>query len=281
MQINIKEKNITFVNTTLDKVKERAERVFGFPISLERGYALCDFKPFYGLIFEKYLKDAEWWGHFDSDIVLGKLSSFLDSNIFNEYDRVFTHGHLTFYRNNSKVNNIGRYKFDFKAMPSYKQVLQSNQAYGFDEWGMKNRGRGLSWAINKSKIIKQYDNISLFADISYNKPYFVTTNGDQINYFSYENGVLKGHLKDNREKDYLYAHFQKRHLKIDKNIYVNKNIYFYPNVVSNILYPNYEMNEEMKKDWKKRFFKRRINDKIKNLNIPYITRRIKYWHKEK
>lgn len=37
----------------------------------------------------------------------------------------------------------------------------------------------------------------------------------------------------------------------------------------------------MLNDWNRRFIKRRINDKINNLNIPYIIRRVKYWHAEK
>lgn len=274
-------KNIIFITTTLSSIKKKAEKILGFPVSLETGYALCDFKPFYGLIFEKYLADSDWWGHFDSDIVLGDISSFLKSEIFDKYDRIFTHGHLCFYRNNSNINNICRYNFDLRAMPNYKNVLQSRQAYGFDEWGMKNRGRGLSWAINKTNIINQFDDISLFADISYNKPYFITTNGDNINYFSYKNGVLKGHLKDNEEKKYLYVHFQKRHLQIDKDLKISEPIYFYPNFVSNNVYSKYKMSKKMLNDWNRRFIKRRINDKINNLNIPYIIRRVKYWHAEK
>lgn len=36
-------------------MKERIQRIFDFPISLERPYKLCDYKPSYGEVFKDEL----------------------------------------------------------------------------------------------------------------------------------------------------------------------------------------------------------------------------------
>ena len=42
-------------------------------VTLDRPYKLCDFKPAYGFIFGEYLKEYDYWGHCDIDIVWGDL----------------------------------------------------------------------------------------------------------------------------------------------------------------------------------------------------------------
>ena len=40
-------------------------------VQLKSPYKLCDFKPLYGIIFEDYLKEYDYWGYSDIDMIIG------------------------------------------------------------------------------------------------------------------------------------------------------------------------------------------------------------------
>ena len=70
--------NVDVVDMTLQELKKKAEDKFGFQISMETPYKLCDYKPAYGEIFSK---------------------EFLDGFCFRrrlDYDKVFLHKFLFF-----------------------------------------------------------------------------------------------------------------------------------------------------------------------------------------
>ena len=122
--------NITVLSQSLDDLKKRFQKCFNFNISLEKPYKLCDFKPLYGIAFEEYVREYEFWGHCDVDMVFGNISSFYTNEIFDKYDRIGTYGHLILYRNNYEINNL----YKKKGTPfSYKKVFTSKYNYGFDE----------------------------------------------------------------------------------------------------------------------------------------------------
>lgn len=85
------------------------------------------------------------------------LNSFIDKFEFEKYDRVFTHGHLTFYRNIESVNKVGLKDFRCKAIPNYKKGLSNKETYGFDEWYfMYVEDADLCKRINQVSQLKYY-----------------------------------------------------------------------------------------------------------------------------
>lgn len=44
--------NVKVVYTSFEKLRKRVAEKFDFPISLEKPYKLCDYKPAYGYLFE-------------------------------------------------------------------------------------------------------------------------------------------------------------------------------------------------------------------------------------
>lgn len=124
--------NFRVLKISFVSLRERAQELFSFPISLERPYKLCDYKPLYGLLFEQELEGYEWWGHCDLDVVWGDLRHFFPSHIFAGADRIQETGHLIFYRNAPEVNN------SFKtpgAGVDYREVFSRPGSFAFDEWG--------------------------------------------------------------------------------------------------------------------------------------------------
>lgn len=291
-KIDRKKANVKFIHTTLERVKQRISSIVGFEVNLNKPYKLCDLKPFYGLIFQDYLKQSQWWGHFDSDVIFGNLSNFINDPVFDKYDKVFTIGPLTFYKNTPYINSLCMKDFKIKSAPTFREVLTSSAIFGFDEWGKgKNRGRGMSWLIDKTHIISQYSNYSLFADILPDRPIFEMNHGvindsklicgEKIQYFEYtKNGELIGIDFNGKKYNYLFAHFQKRNLEI-KNIPENTNYFIYPNFISSDYIPNYQITNMEIKRWKKQSRKRKIKHLIARLNLDNLKLRMEFIGAEK
>ena len=68
--------NVKVEYTTFDKVKKQISDLFDFENSLDTPYKLCDYKPTYGLVFAKWLKDYDFWGLIAtfSDIMKGRYN---------------------------------------------------------------------------------------------------------------------------------------------------------------------------------------------------------------
>lgn len=122
--------NMIYVKMTLDEIKQLAEQELGMEITLLTPYKLCDYRPAYGLIFRKYLRGYDYWGHCDMDLMFGDLKSFFKKWHLYKYDKFLHKGHLALYRNTDKINSA--YKLPGSYF-SYKKVFSSNDTFVFDE----------------------------------------------------------------------------------------------------------------------------------------------------
>lgn len=80
--------NVKVTYWTFDQMKKKAQAIYDFPIFLERPYKLCDFKPAYGEIFADELKDYDFWGHCDIDLVWGNIRKFYTDAVLGQYEKV-------------------------------------------------------------------------------------------------------------------------------------------------------------------------------------------------
>lgn len=123
--------NIHWNIASLADVCKLATQKLGCEVSLERPYKLCDLKAFYGSIFWSYIKEYEYWGFGDTDVIVGRLMPFLQKIKYQEYDKINSWGHLTLIRNTAQFTNA--YKVETKSSLEWKTVLQSKNNIGFDE----------------------------------------------------------------------------------------------------------------------------------------------------
>jgi hypothetical protein len=123
--------NVFVTYTTLDRLKSRFQQHFDFPISLERPYKLCDYKPLYGHLFADSLKGYDFWGHFDPDVIFGRINHFIPDEFYQRYDKIFDRGHFALYRNISAVNLA--YRERVAHCVNYRVVFASERNWGFDE----------------------------------------------------------------------------------------------------------------------------------------------------
>lgn len=146
--------NLKIFITSLHRVKEMAADKIGFPVSMDYPYKLCDYKPAYGLIFEDYIKDYEFWGQTDIDIIFGELSFFFTDSMLDETDYAsvrhdYTTGCFSIFRNNEKVNHL------FKKSADYKKVFCSPAYLGFDEMNFRHceiSDKGKSWTAIQTDV---------------------------------------------------------------------------------------------------------------------------------
>lgn len=123
--------NFIIKRMTFKHFQNLVQSKFDFPISLETPYKLCDYKPAYGYICEEWIKDYDYWGHCDCDLIFGDLTPVF-SLLEKGYDKLFTGGHLTIYRNSFDNNRIFMSEY-LQYGYLYKKVFSSKMIYAFDE----------------------------------------------------------------------------------------------------------------------------------------------------
>ena len=127
--------NVKRVEISFQELRDLVQSKFDFPISLERPYKLCDYKPAYGYIFSDFISGYKMWGHCDIDTLMGHLEDFLTPQILSLYDKLFCLGHMTIYKNTDENNTF--FMKEYKGRLVYKEALQTEDIYVFDE---ENKG---------------------------------------------------------------------------------------------------------------------------------------------
>lgn len=210
---------------SFDQMKNKIQEKFDFKIKLDKPYKLCDFKLAYGYIFNEYIKDYQFWGHCDVDVLYGDIERLLTPDVLENYDIIFRTGHFRLYRNEEKINLFFK---NPKLQFGYKKIFSSNESYTFDEANSTQRELLHSG-------FRYYDNDNLEADLDpfkdgiklrcvYNdakrrKKYqsFRTIKNYENQIFAYDNGkIFRYYIEDDEIKkdEFINIHFLKRKMNI-------------------------------------------------------------------
>lgn len=232
-------KNLKIINIKFEQIKKLIEKKLEIKVSFSKPYKFCDFRPAYGVIFEDYIKDYDYWGHCDLDQVFGKISNFIPDKTIKQFDKINRNGHFVLYKNTEEMNNIFRKS---GAVFDWKEVFENKENYAFDEY------TGINKIIDKNNVLQYSSNE--YADIdkrhkryktinhqNWKKQIFVLENG-YIYRYAYINGVIE------KKDAFFYLHFQKKKPIIDKNIDYNKKIVMGCNKFSNVDKITYETFDE-------------------------------------
>ncbi len=204
-----KYKNIKVIKMDFKEVqqliKEKLESLLNMKIKINAPYKLCDYRPAYGLVFNEYIQGYDFWGFCDIDVILGKISSFINDELFENYDKLFFHGHFSLIKNNEKMNMIFMKKYP-KVM-DYEFSFTTNYPCHFDENGT------LAFISKYEEDIRVYFKW-VFIDVDYEsyqtKHYWHGSDSCYI----WENGRLT-YYWDNAQKseEIMYVHLQKRAMR--------------------------------------------------------------------
>lgn len=124
--------NIKIIGTSLNEIGRLISKKINIKVNIKHPYKLCEFRPAFGLIFNKYLQKYDYWGYCDIDIIFGDILFFLEKVIEMDYDIIsphkkFIHGHLCILKNIPEVNNL------FMLSANYKEIFSSERLHVFDE----------------------------------------------------------------------------------------------------------------------------------------------------
>ncbi len=124
--------NLKFIDMKLNDFNVLATKQLGIKISIKHPYKLCDLKPAYGLIFESFINNYDFWGYGDIDVVYGNILGLLPQNWQLKYDIISNHnefipGHLCILRNSDKI------KYLFQEAANWHRIFKSSVYHGFDE----------------------------------------------------------------------------------------------------------------------------------------------------
>lgn len=228
--------NVRIYKTTFADVKRRIQRIFDFEVCLNTPYKLCDYKPTYGEAFAEELRNYDFWGFCDIDLIWGNIRKFITDEILEKYDRILTHGHCSMFRNNQEVNKAYR-TLDPRGGMDYKEVFSTERLWAFDEWALHNGGDA---EIERRNGVPVYD-APIFADIQINRYSLHTTwelknNGkEEVSHNAVfciaDVKVQKWYISKGNVNfiEYLYVHFQQRKLTMEKNLNRDNYIVVPPN----------------------------------------------------
>lgn len=124
-------KNVHVTYTTLENVCKRAEKTLNCHVCLDFPYKLCDLKPIYGVIFADELKEYDFWGYCDTDLIWGNIRTFIPEETLAVTDKIFSFGHCTIIRNCERTNNA--FKMPTNGVDDYRKVVTEPYIFGYDE----------------------------------------------------------------------------------------------------------------------------------------------------
>lgn len=146
-------KNVHLIHIAWDELKELSSTKLGFEVRLPEPYKLCDYKPAFGYIFSDYIKDFDFWGHADMDIIYGNIRSFITDKVLTNYDIInirhdVISGYFLLFRNCNEMNEL------FMKSKDYVKVFTSPEHQCFDEsnFQLEEFRKGIHYSKIKSEI---------------------------------------------------------------------------------------------------------------------------------
>lgn len=127
--------NLKVIKLGWGELKKMIDESLGTQTALCAPYKLCDFKPMYGKIFEKWLSPYKYWGWGDCDLVYGRqMNDLLRRIIDDDCDVVslrknWLSGSFCLMKNTEKLRNL------FYAVATYNDVVHTKEYMRFDEIG--------------------------------------------------------------------------------------------------------------------------------------------------
>lgn len=207
-------KNIIVHRMLFRDFKRIVQKAFDFPVVLDRPYKLCEYKQAYGYILQEYIKEYDFWGFGDLDLVYGDIRNFLTDSVLS-HKFLLGWGHLTLLRNDEDTNSF--FMKPVAGYQSYKHAFTTSKITFFDEYGYKgcsDKWRDcrledcwLEWPFDNASKPKQSYHFNSQTR-GWQQVIFEHV-GNKLFMLRFRNGKIE-------KKESLYAHFQHRGFMKDK-----------------------------------------------------------------
>jgi hypothetical protein len=116
--------------------------LIGVEVNLQNPYKLCDFKPSYGHLFESLIKDYDYWGYGDLDVIYGDLDTLVVKNLgahdVISFREKWMSGSLAILKNKPTVSKL------YLLSKHLEKVFKTPECLSFDEvsndWNLMANG---------------------------------------------------------------------------------------------------------------------------------------------
>ena len=208
-------KNIFVHKMKFEEFRQYIQAVFDFPIVLDRPYKLCEYKQAYGYILRDYIKEYDFWGFGDLDLVYGDIRAFFNDYILTEKRFLLGWGHLTLIHNDEEANTY--FMKQENGYQNYRDAFTTSKITFFDEFN--HYGCSDKWRDCRTEdcwLEQPFDNVSKpKQSYHFNS---LTRGWKQILFEHIGSKLYMLHFKDGKleKKESLYAHFQHRPFMKDR-----------------------------------------------------------------
>lgn len=125
--------NIHVENCSFEAFRQLVMDHFSYPVTLDKPYKLCDFKSYYGMILADQVKEYDFWGFCDCDLIFGDIRRFLTEDILTTHDFIFDMGQFQLHRvgDQNYLDVIDDYRG--KDNLSAREILNLPRNFALDE----------------------------------------------------------------------------------------------------------------------------------------------------
>lgn len=127
--------NIIWKTVEFDEVKKLFDEKLKMNVSLDSPYKFCDLRPAFGLVFEDFLEEYDFWGTSDVDLVIDNFEKFINDEVLSKTDvyscaETFLTGPFFLLRNNSYCNTLFENSKDWLKVCTTKKYLRFDECDG-------------------------------------------------------------------------------------------------------------------------------------------------------
>ena len=78
--------NLRFIPISYQDINNRLKYIFKEDFYIDTPYKMVDLKPMFGDLFFDYIKDCDWWGFTDLDVIYGNLNNFINDDVLDNFE---------------------------------------------------------------------------------------------------------------------------------------------------------------------------------------------------
>jgi hypothetical protein len=123
--------NVKFIRMDYKDYIGNVSRSLGINFSPSGNYKICDIKPMYADMYCDDIKDFDYFGFGDLDVIYGDIRKFYTEDVLS-HDVISTHadmlsGHLALFRNTESLRKA------YLRIPRWKEYIENPESTRFDE----------------------------------------------------------------------------------------------------------------------------------------------------
>lgn len=222
----IQYENIHYLCMTADEFWDRLQRLMGFPIV--RGYYKTgEYRAFFGVLFQDILRDYDYWGTTDPDVIFGDILKFIQPYLDRGDDVIGRWSPFRLVKNTDRLRELPFAEVQDIAHPLTPQIAFSTEVcWYYDEIN----GMGIRYHQAGVNVVSvdQY-----VGDIACKYSYFRCAGRRGLWGFVWRNGKLFGYNDQDEELELLSIHVQKRKLAISGTLAPGEQFSIEPNTINN------------------------------------------------